>query len=249
MSVSKDNNQAANIKPCDNTSSTSCAGKGERVVILHGATGSYDDMVDLERALINEGYEVHNWDYPSTTLTIKECADHIVQHRLSPAFNASAKKTHFVGFSMGGLVVEKIIDDHSPKCLGRVVTLGTPYHGSDIADFMQNRVLNKAYYTHAFGPAGPELTSVFRQAVMQNVQPLQYELGCISGDANSAYWVSRHFFKGKPNDGRVSVESSKHPYMQDHVLMFADHAQLVEDPDAHQFAINFLRNGQFQPKP
>jgi|MDTB01.2.fsa_nt_gb pimeloyl-ACP methyl ester carboxylesterase len=242
-----DNSQLVNHRVSKEKAQICCDNKNERVVLLHGATGHYTDMVELERALVRAGYEVHNWDYPSTTLTVKECAEHIMQRHLSPTFNASAQKTHFVGFSMGGLVVENIIKDHSPQCLGRVVTLGTPYHGSDVADFMQSRALNRKYYGFTFGPAGNELTTAFRAAVMQNMQPLNYDLGCISGDDNSAYFVARHLFHGRPNDGRVAVESTKHPYMKDHELLHADHAQLVLDPLAHQYTINFLRDGMFQP--
>lgn len=242
------NSQLVNNSATGAQAKICCDNKNERVVLLHGATGSYADMVELERALVRAGYEVHNWDYPSTTLTVKECAEHITQRHLSAAFNASAQKTHFVGFSMGGLVVENIIKDRAPKCLGRVVTLGTPYHGSDVADFMQSRVLNRKYYGFTFGPAGAELTTAFRGAVMQNMQPLPYDLGCISGDDNSAYFVARHLFNGKANDGRVAVESTKHPYMKDHELLHADHAQLVLDPLAHQYTINFLRDGAFQPQ-
>jgi|TARA_R110000868_G_scaffold146253_1_gene367037 pimeloyl-ACP methyl ester carboxylesterase len=248
--VNLNNSQLVNNMTIQEKAQFCCDNKNERVVLLHGATGSYADMVELERALVNAGYEVHNWDYPSTALTVKECAEHITQRHLSSTFNASAQKTHFVGFSMGGLVVENIIKDHAPQCLGRVVTLGTPYHGSDVADFMQSRPLNRKYYGFTFGPAGNELTTAFRGAVMLNMQPLSYDLGCISGDQNNAYFVARHLFNGKPNDGRVAVESTKHPYMIDHALIHADHAQLVLDPQAHQSTINFLQSGSFtQPKP
>jgi len=243
-----DNSQLVNQRVSKGKAQICCDNKNERVVLLHGATGHYTDMVELERALVRAGYEVHNWDYPSTTLTVKECAEHIMQRHLSPTFNASAQKTHFVGFSMGGLVVENIIKDHSPQCLGRVVTLGTPYHGSDVADFMQSRALNRKYYGFTFGPAGSELTTAFRAAVMQNIQPLPYELGSIAGDVNNAYFVARHLFNGRPNDGRVAVDSTLHPYMKEHAVLHADHGQLPDDQTAHQYTINFLRDGRFQPQ-
>lgn len=221
----------------------------ERVVLLHGATGSYVDLIGLEKALVHAGYEVHNWDYPSTTMLIKDCAEHLYQKHISPSFNQSAQKTHFVGFSMGGLVAEEIIRTHQPVSLGRVVTLGTPYWGSDVSDFMSSNMVNRQYYGFTFGPAGQELTTAFRHAVMNNASPLPYELGCIGGDENKAYFISRNLFQDKPNDGRVALESTKHPDMKDHIIVHADHGQLPDDQDAQEATINFLKHGSFKPQP
>ena len=241
MSVSEDKN-GENKAPIG-------ADEDERVIILHGATGSYTDMIQMEYALLQEGYEVHNWDYPSTTLTVKECAEYLVQRNLRSVFNSSAKKTHFVGFSMGGLVVEEILENFRPENLGRVVSIGTPHHGSEVADFMKSNPLNRQYYDFVFGPAGGDLTTAFRQAVLAGVQNIDYDLGCISGDVNKGYIISRHLFKGQPNDGRVAVYSSQHPHMKDHVIVPANHADIKEDDDAIRHVVNFLKDGQFKPKP
>jgi pimeloyl-ACP methyl ester carboxylesterase len=227
-----------------------CCAQTERVVLLHGATGTYNDMAALERSLVLQGYDVHNWDYPSTSLPIKDCAENIVQRHLSNSFNASSQKTHFVGFSMGGLVVEEIIKNHRPQCLGRIVTLGTPYQGSDVADFMKSKTLYRKYFDVTFGPAGHELTTAFRQAVMQNIKPLDYELGSIGGDTNKAYFVARHLFNGRANDGRVALDATKHPYMKEHAIVHADHIGLVSHSDAHELTLNFIQFGSFtRPKP
>ena len=247
--VNLDNSQFANNKAKCQIDPKSCDNENERVVILHGATGSYLDLVDLEVALVKAGYEVHNWDYPSTTLTIAECAEYLSQKHISPTFNKSAQRTHFVGFSMGGLVTAEILKNHTPNCLGRVVTLGTPYHGSDISDYMSRHYLNSKYYNHVFGPAGQELTTAFRQAALQNVAPLPYELGSIAGNENRLYFVARNRFNGKENDGRVSVASTHHPYMKEHLVVPANHIGLPSHVDAQQATINFLRHGQFDPQP
>ncbi len=243
--VNLENSQFVKKMAKPEKSPTNCDTQNERVVILHGATGSYLDLIDLEHALIKAGYDVHNWDYPSTTLTIAECAEHLSQKHISPSFNRSAQRTHFVGFSMGGLVAAEIIKNHMPQCLGRVVTLGTPYHGSDIADYMSRHYLNNKYYGHVFGPAGKELTTAFRQAVMQNIQPLPYDLGSIAGNQNNAYFVARHLFNGKDNDGRVAIDSTRHPYMKDHKVVSADHVGLPSNTEAQKATINFLKHGCF----
>lgn len=49
--------------------------------------------------------------------------------RLAEAIESEADEIHLVAHSMGGLVARACLK-HSPKRLGRIVTLGTPHHGS-----------------------------------------------------------------------------------------------------------------------
>ena len=49
----------------------------------------------------------------------------------------------------------------------------------------------------------------------------------------------------RPNDGRISVESSKLAGMADHVTVNASHTGLISHPAAIDQTIAFLRTGRF----
>ena len=51
---------------------------------------------------------------------------------------------------MGGLVIRALLNRYRPDNLGRVVQIGTPNHGSEVADFLKNDWLYRLF----FGPAG-----------------------------------------------------------------------------------------------
>jgi triacylglycerol esterase/lipase EstA (alpha/beta hydrolase family) len=57
---------------------------------------------------------------------------------------------HFVCHSMGGLLARGYVARHRPQRLGRMVMLGTPNGGSEIADRLKHIGVYRAW----FGPAG-----------------------------------------------------------------------------------------------
>ena len=60
---------------------------------------------------------------------------------------------HFVCHSMGGLLARVYLVRHRPARLGRVVMLGTPNGGSELADSLKGFWRYRAW----FGPAGQQL--------------------------------------------------------------------------------------------
>ncbi len=62
---------------------------------------------------------------------------------------------HVVTHSMGGLLARSYLTRHRPAALGRVVMLGPPNGGSEVADLL----VRTALYRRMFGPAGAQLTT------------------------------------------------------------------------------------------
>ena len=77
-----------------------------------------------------------------------------IVHRAYPAVADFAATTdgpiHFVGHSMGGLLTRVYLARYRPARLGRVVMLGTPNGGSELADLLKGLAIYRAFY----GPAG-----------------------------------------------------------------------------------------------
>src|SRR5690606_5032077 len=107
----------------------------------------------LARFLRQAGYEVINLDYPSTRHTLTELVEQL--HQQLRALLPTGKPVHFVGYSMGGLLVRALLSRYRPEKLGRVVLLAAPNRGSEVADFLKHNWL----YRKIFGPAGQELTT------------------------------------------------------------------------------------------
>jgi pimeloyl-ACP methyl ester carboxylesterase len=207
------------------------------VVLLHGIAVGAWTLRKLERALQRRGFATLNLGYASRSKPLEALAEDI--HPQVAAFAAGLDgPIHFVGHSMGGLLARVYVARYRPDRLGRVVMLGTPNGGSEIVDLLQQL----AVYRWFFGPAGLQLTTRPDEA-LASLPALDYPVGVVAG--NFSLYPSSLFLVPRPNDGRVSVASSKLADMADHVIVRASHAGLTRHPAAIDQTIAFLRGGRF----
>lgn len=101
---------------------------GDYVVILHGIARSNKHMQKLATYLQKDGFDVINLSYPSTTYAIEDLTE-IINKEISQRA-AEDKRIHFIGYSMGGLMVRALIHKYNYKNLGKVVQLAPPNQGS-----------------------------------------------------------------------------------------------------------------------
>jgi pimeloyl-ACP methyl ester carboxylesterase len=211
------------------------------VVLLHGIFLPKLVMHGLSTYLERSGYRVLNVGYPSTKHSIEDLAETI--HPQVADFMASVDgKVHFVGFSMGGLLIRAYLKNHMPERLGRVVMIGTPNNGSEVADLLKNFPPYRRYY----GPAGQQLTTDqtgFSDIFSANVN---YEVGIIAGNKSDP--ISSRII-GQPNDGKVSVESTMLEGAVDHIVVPSGHTLLPYRKQVWQQVGAFLREGKFTAVP
>jgi pimeloyl-ACP methyl ester carboxylesterase len=209
------------------------------VVLLHGIAGRSLMLRRMEKALQRAGFATLNLDYQSRKKPLDQLADDI--HPAIAAFAAAHDgPTHFVTHSMGGLLARVYIARHRPSHLGRVVMLGTPNGGSEIADRLKDVGLYRTY----FGPAGLQLVTT-KDATLAALPPIDYEVGIIAGN-RFLDPISALLLLPWPNDGRVSVESCKLDDMADHTTVRASHMGLLVHPTSIRQTIAFLRDGHFE---
>lgn len=212
------------------------AQRSERVMLLHGIARTHRHMRSLERTLATDGYDVLNVAYPSTRAPISKLADFVAEKAAD--FITTDEPLHIVAHSMGGLVTRSLLQRHRPTTLARVVMLGTPNHGSEVADLLARN----AAYRWFYGPAGQELiTGRLSKPAFADVA--DFELGVIAG-TRSIDPISSLIIR-RPNDGKVSVESTRLAGMKEHLILPVTHTFMPQNPVVKAAVIRFLQTGSF----
>jgi pimeloyl-ACP methyl ester carboxylesterase len=209
----------------------------EAVILLHGLARKASSMKKLERALKENGYQVVNVDYPSTKHDIEALAEWSIGNAIKKVGPNS--KIHFVTHSMGGILVRQFLRQYKMQNLGRVVMLGPPNSGSEIVDLLQN----VPGFKTVNGPAGLQL-SAKKDALPNQLGPANFELGIIAGTRSVNLVLSTML--PMPNDGKVSVESSKLEGMSDHLTMPVTHTFMMRNSAVITQVILFLKQGTFK---
>jgi triacylglycerol esterase/lipase EstA (alpha/beta hydrolase family) len=208
----------------------------ETVILLHGLARNAFSMNKLERALEKHDYAVVNVDYPSTKHNIESLAQRSISEAISKV--APQSKIHFVTHSMGGILVRQFLRQNEIKNLGRVVMLGPPNSGSEVVDILQNLPGFKTVN----GPAGLQL-SAKEDALPNQLGPANFEVGIIAGSRTINLVLSS--LLPTPNDGKVSVESTKLEGMSDHITMPVTHTFMMRNTEVIEQVIHFLQQGTF----
>ena len=207
------------------------------VVLLHGLVRSERSMRPLQRALRADGYRVANVGYPSRSDSIANLARVAVQEGIDDC--GEAGELYFVTHSMGGILLRAFMAENRLPRLKRVVMLGPPNQGSHIVD--KWRLVPG--YNLVQGPAGKEL-GTDEGSVPRNLGPVSFDLGIIAGTSAANPFLA--LFLPRPNDGKVSVESTKVEGMEDFVALPVTHTFMMRNQDVIRQVRAFLRHGRFE---
>lgn len=217
--------------------SVGSASNAECVIVLHGLARTSSSMEPVAAALRDQGYTVANVDYPSREKSIEELAPLAVATGLNEC--PAEAMVHFVTHSLGGILVRYYLERNELSRLGRVVMIAPPNRGSEVVDKLQD-VPGFAWLN---GPAGMQL-GTDENSVPSRLGAVGYKLGVIAGTATVNPILSQYL--PNPDDGKVSVESTKVDGMRDFVIVERSHTFIMRAPEVIAQVVSFLANGRFK---
>ena len=202
----------------------------EAVIVVHGLWVSSWTMYLLAFRLGRCGYGASCFSYSSMRATLS-------QNALSLARTAAAleaKRVHFVGHSLGGLVILQMLKQNTDSRIGRIVLMGAPCNGS----YAARAVAKTAAGRWMLGPSALAHESYASIAG-------DYEIGSIAG--NRGLGLGKLLIRGlpRPNDGVVTVEETHLKGIKDHIVMPISHSGMLFSSRTAQEACAFLKDGRF----
>ena len=209
------------------------------VVLIHGLGRTALSMKRLEWKLTRAGYHVVNVSYPSRRYSIETLAEDYLGKIVAEKIPRNTGKIHFVTHSMGGILLRQYLTSHAVTNLGNVVMLAPPNHGSEMVDILKRNVIGR----WILGPAGCELGTTTND-LPQRLEETHFALGIIAGDRSFNPWAS-HVLTG-PDDGKVSVESTKLAGMNDFLVVHNTHTWLMWRSGTLVQIMGCLRQGKFE---
>lgn len=232
------------LSACGSYADTSVAKvKNELIVLSHGLGRSGSAMWRLQDKFEDAGYQVCVIDYQTLGKTVDQVMTQ--SHTQINECIKDAPKVHFVGHSLGGLVIRNYLTQTNNAFdkakLGEVVLVGTPNKGSEVADHMKNNILMKS-----FGGGISHALVTGKQSLGNQLPEFNFPVGVIAGTSSSK--LTNRFFKGA-NDGLVSVESAKVSKMKDFVTLDVSHSAMRYSSDVASQIIHFLEQGSFYKEP
>lgn len=213
-------------------------GSSDCVVLLHGLNRSWRAMRPMAEALQEAGFSTTNVDYPSQSGKIEEIAPVAVGLGLHDCRETGATRIHFVTHSLGGILLRYQNKQDPIPDLGRVVMLAPPNQGSEIID----KTRDWPGFEMFTGDAGAEL-GTDADSMPSRLGPVDFELGVIAGTGTINVFGSAML--PNPDDGKVSVASTKVGGMDDFLLVGNSHRYITRSDVVIRNTESFLRNGWF----
>jgi pimeloyl-ACP methyl ester carboxylesterase len=205
------------------------------IVLVHGLWMSGFQLGILKRHIqAVSSYRVVPFSYPTVKGAI---ADH-VRSLIDFARAQKSDELHFVGHSLGSLVILRALEVTNDLPPGRAVLLGPPCQGSRAAQAIAarlpfgRRILGRSICEECI-ECGPRTWSGRR------------DVGIIAGSMRMG--LGRLFADlDGDHDGTVLVAETQLPGAKDHIVLHVSHTAMLFSKEVAGQAVYFLREGRFR---
>jgi pimeloyl-ACP methyl ester carboxylesterase len=206
------------------------------VILLHGLWMPGIVMSPLASRLAGRGYRTHVFEYASRRKPIEAHAERLGRYARGAAGGAPV---HFVGHSLGGLVVlAALASTHAPAAAG-VVLLGTPARGC----MAGRRLAQAAPGRWMLGESQP----LWKEGRVARWDPQSHAgapLGVIAGSTPIGLARVLGRLPGV-NDGVVRLEETAVEGMADRIVLPVGHTELIFSARVAAQTARFLEQGRF----
>jgi pimeloyl-ACP methyl ester carboxylesterase len=206
------------------------------VVYVHGLWMPGEESLVLRSRLAQFGLTLHAFHYSAVSAGMSSISAQLEEfvRELAPP------EVHFVGHSLGGLVIHRFLERFPEPPPGRAVFLGTPSVGSRAAE----HAARFAPIAHLMGQSvAEELLKPHKRQWKSS-----RALGIVAGTQPIGLGQLLAHFK-EENDGTVAVSETYMPGASDHIVLPVSHmGMLLSARVAHETGL-FLTQGRFSHLP
>lgn len=215
--------------------STSLSVEKDVVFLLHGLGRSRFAMWVLASRLEDAGFFVNNIGYSSINKSPEEILRD-VSEQINALMPEKDQAVHFVGHSLGGLMIRAYLEGTKVKNLGRVVLIGSPNKGTPLVDQYQDTCWMKM-----LGPMTLALNTG-GQSFPNSLADPYYPVGVIAGVSEG--FNNEDIIPGK-DDGIVPLKSAEVNNMTDIIIIATSHSMMRYDSEVASQTIEFLKHERF----
>ena len=213
----------------------------ESVVLVNGLGRTCASMARLQRGLEAEGYAVQCWSYPSRA---RRLAGHVQAFRDWLGTQAFSGTVHFVGHSLGGLIIRGALADSPPVTVGRIVMIATPNQGAGVVSHFGGWPFSKFIFGLPLEDLGEN------SPALKSLGVPEADIGIIAGVqhfhlVNPVSWINLFHRAGHEHDGTVEVVNTHLDEACDHITIDAHHTFICDDRNVIAHTVCFLKDGQF----
>ena len=214
-----------------------------RLIVLHGLGRTARSLRRIERAAARAGYRVEPWRYQSRRHGIAELVARFREKFTDWA--GGEGPVHFVGHSLGAILIRAGLIEPTPFPLGRIVMIAPPNNGVQLIRAFRNWPQLAVLY----GRPIRELAAGARW--LRELDQPATEIGVIAGDRrfhpfNPTSYMNALIGKDRDHDGTVEVASTRLDTMTDFLVVRASHTFICDHPEVIRQTVNFLDTGKFR---
>jgi len=206
----------------------------EATVFVHGLWLTGAKSVLMRRQLAaKHGFDCHSFGYRTVGSSMEPVLDRLTRF----VDNIDADRLHFVGHSLGGIVLHRFFESAGSLPPGRVVFLGSPTVKSKTAE----RVGRLPVFRSMIGRM---VTDELVQPTSAREWRCDRELGCIAGTRSMG--LGRFFARFDEDcDGTIGVSETKLPGHTAHMTLPVSHMGMLLSADVARQVGEFLASGRF----